>query len=392
MQKNLKIYIIAGEPSGDFIGYSLIKQFLKNETIKVDFFGVGGSLMQSLVDSKNQQVFNSLFDIKNIAIMGFVEIIFKIFKIKKLINTVAKDIIKINPDVVITIDSLGFNKRVISKIKNKTSAKLIHYVAPTVWAWKPKRVYEIAKLFDGLLCLFEFEKKYFETLIPTYIVGHPIIESEISKGNKEHFLTKYNLTDNKTYVLLMPGSRITEVSRLLSIFIETTKKLKEKYPNLHILLPTVPHLYDYIKTYVNSKDLKNITIINNIADKYNSFKLSKLAIIASGTASLETSLAGIPTIVAYRVNFISYIIANLLIKIKYASIINIISNKQIIPEFLQYNCTVKNLYQASINILDNKNSNNNKEIFEIMENLGYNKFVPSYIAMNYILDIINKKV
>lgn len=389
MQKVLKIYIIAGEPSGDYLGSTTIKAILKQNP-NVKFYGVGGALMQNIT-SNNAPVFKSLFNIKQIAIMGFVEVISKIFKINKLINATVKDILQVKPDVILTIDSLGFNKRVIAKVKPFTNAKLIHLVAPTVWAWKPKRVFEIAHLYHQLLCLFKFEIPYFKNYVQTSFVGHPIVESIEHKAQTNNSLySTFNLPANNVNVLLMPGSRKTETTKLLPIFIQVAKLLNAQYSNINFILPTVDHLYNHVSDYIKQSNVKNITVITQ-QHKYNAFNVAKFALVASGTATLELALYNVNCVVAYKVNWLSGFIAKFLIKVKYASIINIMANKQIIPEFIQQNCTVDNLFNVCNNFMQKNNTlHSNPEVISILNEIGFNTFTPSFKVANKILNINNK--
>lgn len=389
-----KIYIIAGEPSGDFIGSKLIRQLkISNDNIRFKF--IGGDLMEKETQEK------SLFPISNIAIMGLLEVLSKVFTIKKLMKKTIEDIKEFQPDMIITIDSLGFNGRIIKELKKQRdmgadfkNTKFVHYVAPTVWAWKPKRAEKLASIYDYLLCLFDFEIPYFTKHgLKTFSVGHPIIESGADKGNKEDLIKKYNLDENKRYILLMVGSRMGEASRLLPIFSEVAHQLQDKYGDVEVIIPTLSHLKGFIeKSIVNT--LPNALVITDHQEKYDAFNLASMAIVASGTATLELSLAQVPSIVAYKVNWLTSKIARILIKIKYASIINIIANKEIIKEFIQQDCTVDNLTKASIKILNNSEKanfeKNHSKVFNILKELGYNNFTPSVKASNIIIDILNK--
>lgn len=382
--EKIKIYLIAGESSGDYIGSKLMAA-LEHKYPNVQFYGVGGHLMQ-------KEGLNSLFDIANIAIMGFVEVITKIFKIRRLIKQTAKNILDIKPNIVVTIDSLGFNKRVVKIVKKiNPNIKLVQYVAPTVWAWKPKRAEEIAKIYDALLCLLPFEPPYFTKHgLKTYYVGHPIVESGADKGDPNLIINEYNLDINNTHVLLMPGSRMTEVSRLLPLFIESVEKIKEQ-TNLNIvpIIPTVPHVYNYISKYLQDNKL-NYPLVINPQEKYSAFKIAKIAIIASGTASLELALAKVPTLVAYKVNWLSHKIINSLVKIKYASIINIMAQEEIIKELLQEDCNIANITHYVLNILQKKEyiESELEKINNIIYNLGLNNFSPSLKAAEAIESIL----
>jgi lipid-A-disaccharide synthase len=382
---NKKIYLIAGESSGDIIGSSLMNA-LKKKAPNMEFFGIGGMEME-------KAGLKSFIPMENLAVMGFIEVLLKIFFFNRLIKKTIADIIEKNPDCLITIDSLGFNKRVAKQIKKiNPKITLIHYVAPSVWAWKPKRAKELAKIYNYLLCLFQFEVPYFEKEnLTTYFVGHPIVESPISESKKENLIAKYNLNPNSKYILLMPGSRITEVSRLLPIFCEAISILQKKHTNMEVIIPVVPHLSDYIKNYLNKNNLKFL-ILENKYDKYDAFALSTIGIIASGTASLELAMAKLPTLVAYKINPLTAWIAYKLVKIKYASIVNIMSNQEIIKELIQNDCTIENIVNYVDNFLQNDYINSYEDkILNVLTQIGYKKFIPSEKASEVILDILTLK-
>ena len=378
-----KFYIIAGESSGDFIGAKLMHQ-LKKIYPEIQFKGVGGPQMAA-------EGLSSLFPMENIAVMGLIEVLSKVFTIKKLIKKTTLDIQKFQPDMLITIDSLGFNKRVALAVKHTTKAKLVHYVAPTVWAWKPKRAKEISTIFDYLLCLFDFEIAYFKKEgLKTFAVGHPIIESGADYGSSEVFLKKYKLNPTDNFILLMPGSRSGEIKRLLPIFTKVASNIQAKYPNTCFIMPTVEHLKKPVKTYMQTAKVNSL-VITGLENKYNSFALAKLALVASGTVTLELSLAKVPTVVAYKVNPITGLLAHMLIKVKFASIINIIANREIIKEFIQGNCQVNKISKFLLKILQyNKyyTKQDHRKILNILHNLGYNNYVPSEKAAQIICKIL----
>ncbi len=387
----MKLYIIAGEASGDLIGAGLLKQLYKlvpNLEVK----GIGGQLME-------KEGLKSLFSISEISVFGFVEVLFKIFQIKKLINKTIEDIKKYKPDLIITIDSLGFNKRVVKQLRaldEFKNTKFIHYVAPTVWIWKPKRALELSKLYDALLCLFEFEIPYFTKVgLKTICVGHPISTSNADSGNKENFYNKYPTYRNTNNILLMPGSRKSEVTKLLPIYLKTIKNLNQSVFDLKIILPTVPHLKSYLEKFIKDNNL-NWLILDNIEDKYDAYKAVKVAIIASGTTSLELLLVNnLPIIVTYKVNILTYLIAKMLLHTKYISMLNIISNKEIIREYIQYDCNYKNITNEVLYALNNKENyyslENKKMIASILKSLGYKSFFPDIKAAQTVINIYNNK-
>lgn len=372
------VYIIAGEPSGDFIGSNLIKQLkLLNPDIRI--VGIGGDLMQ-------KEGVKTLFDIKHISIMGIFEILPNIFKLLQLIKKTSRDILEKKPDILLTIDSPGFNLKVAKIIKKKCNnkIKLIHYVAPSVWAYKPKRAKKFAKVFNYLLCLLPFEPKYFiKEKLPAFFVGHPIVESKIATIMKHRKVSSTNKSNNK--ILLLPGSREKEVKALLPLFLNVANNVKKYYSDLQIVIATIPTLYDLVLKI--SKEYKDITVSKTEEEKYKSFLETKIALAASGTVTLELALAKIRTVVAYKMNFLTTLILSLILKIKFASLINIMANKAIFPEVLGYNCTVKKVSEVSLNMIDNKLDE--ETINNILYQLGYNNFIPSKKSAEVILKIIN---
>ncbi|MEM7617378.1 MAG: lipid-A-disaccharide synthase [Pseudomonadota bacterium] len=319
--KIFKIYIIAGEASGDFIGSKLINainEINKDSTDNIIFKGIGGEKMQTAG-------ITSLFPMHDISLIGFAEVIPHIFKIKKHINNTLKDIIDFQPDILITIDSPGFcveiakrlkyNPKFNPKVKN---LKFIHYVAPTVWAYKAGRAKKFAKLFDYLLVLLPFEPPYFEKHnLKTYFVGHPIIEKQQITVKKSDFRKKHNIAEDEILISMLPGSRKSEIKRLMPIFLKAIEifaaKTNVKYT---IFIPTLTNLKTLLKQELSGLT-SNYIISTDNADKYNAFAASNFALCKAGTSSLELAIAQLPMIVGYKVNYITYLIIKAMIKIKY---------------------------------------------------------------------------
>lgn len=327
-----KVFIIAGEPSGDLLGSFLIRA-MKKENPDLQIKGVGGDLME-------EEGIKSLIPLEDIAVMGLFEVIPHILKIKNYIKLIKNFILEWQPDIIVTIDAPSFNFRIIKKVKKVLSIPCIHYVAPSVWAWRPKRAQKIAKLYDHLLCLLPFEPKYFENIKTTF-VGHPINEYLETKK------TKSSKQAQKT-IALLPGSRKTEIKKHLPIFMDAIKNL-----NLRIIILTLPHLKDWIKTVINKPYLNYKIITEN---RFEALKNTDIALAASGTISLELAKAKVPCLIAYRVSPITAYFARKLIKVKFVSIINLLFNKEIIPEYLQKNCSTEKLEQGIKNLLANEQS------------------------------------
>lgn len=378
-------YFIAGEASGDNFGAKLIKKLAIIADKKIDLAGIGG-------DKMIEQGLKPLFPMQEISLIGFLEVLPKIFKLEKRINQTVADIIFRQPDVLITIDSPGFNFRVANKLRiNGYKGKIVHFVAPSVWAYKPGRAKKFAKIFDHLLCILPFEPEYFTKhgLDATFI-GNPIIE-DIYQDEQLDFRKAYNIKPNDFIICMMPGSRNGEIKRLLPIFLDAIKQIDKK---ITVVIPTLANLKPIIETYIEQLGGKQIIICDDPKFKSSIMQQASIGLIKSGTSSVEAALFGLPHIVAYKVNLFSSLIIKLLIKIKYASLVNIICNKAVVPEFLQKNCTsmkISQRLQKLINdkALQKKQKTAFKEVIEVMG--GTLKDAPSLSGAKIVWNLSKKK-
>ncbi|MBR1605281.1 MAG: lipid-A-disaccharide synthase [Alphaproteobacteria bacterium] len=332
----MKIYVIAGEPSGDLLGSRFMRAMQKKHP-EVVFVGVGGESMENAG-------LNSLFDISDLAVMGLAEVVPSIPKILGLIKKTVADIEVQKPDVILTIDSWSFGARIQKIIRQKKlGIPQVHYVAPQVWAWKKKRAKTMYKYIDLLLTLLPQEPKYFT---PYYLkaecVGHPVIESQVVNGDAEAFRKKYHITENKTIISVLPGSRHNEVAALLPIFLESVRQLWERNPNLHFVIPTVKTVAERVKKMCLGLDLP-LTLVEDEQGRYDAFKASSAAIAASGTVALELAIAGVPHIVGYKVSPLTGWLAKKFLHIQFVNLSNIILGREIIPELLQERCVASNI-------------------------------------------------
>ena len=344
MQKKHKIFIIAGEASGDYIGSKLIVA-LRSKIPESSFHGVGGEKM-------NQAGVTSIFPIEDLSVMGLIEVLPKIPEIMHRMNQVLNSIDIIKPDVIITIDSPAFNFRLVKKIRNKLKLKtpIIHYVAPTVWAYKPERAQLISKLFNHILLILPFEKKYFDAVnLPATFVGHPIIEDNIPSINFDAIRKKYNLRNEKI-ITLFPGSRIFEIKQHLPVLTKFMRALSNKYGSIKYCIPTLPGLKNIIEDALSD----DLIITDDIQEKDYFLSISDLAICKSGTVSLEAMKKNIPSVVGYKVNKITAWWVRQKLMIKYVTLCNILLDEEVIPELLQENFTVENLTQAAVKLLENR--------------------------------------
>ncbi len=386
MNKKLKIYLIAGEPSGDALGARLMSALKKKTANNVEFFGLGGENMEN-------EGMNSLFDISELSIMGIAEIIPSIPKILRRIKQTVNDILQTQPDIVISIDSWSFASRVQKLLRSKhLPIPQVHYVAPQVWAWKKKRAKTMHKYVDCLLTLLPYEAKYFVPHgLKTIFVGHPVIESPVVQGNKEIFKKQYNIADDKKIICILPGSRHNEVATLLPIFLESAKKLLEKHPDLLFVIPTVRTVEKRVKKMTSDCNLP-ILLVESGKDRHNAMCAAEAAIAASGTVALELAIANVPHIIGYKVSPLTAFIVEHLMHIKFVNLSNILLNRELVPELLQKDCNTENIIKYTEMFLQ-KGDFYQKQISgfaEVRKVLGFGEQTPSEKAADAIFEIINK--
>ena len=338
-----KIFILTGEPSGDKLASKVISE-LKNNNSNIEYLSVGGSHLSSLG-------IRSIFDLKEITYIGFTSVLLNIFKIKSKINKTVDEIIKFDPDILFSVDSPDFTLRVTEKVKKlNKNIKSIHYVAPQIWVWREGRVKKFKKFLDHVLLLFEFEKKFFDKEnIPNTFVGHPLIESE----SKNKMDLSNILSNDKKIISLFCGSRLSEVNLLLPILIDFIIKMNNKSNNYLFVFHATDENKNFVKEKINTSNVLNTEVISDENIKKQILDKSTFAVSKSGTISLEICNAKVPSIIIYKMNFLNYLIVKILVKIKYANIINIINNKEIIPELIQKECNAEEIYRTVTYFLNN---------------------------------------
>ena len=356
-----KIFILTGEPSGDKLASKVISK-LKKSNPDIEYSCVGGSHLYSLG-------INSIFDLKEITYMGFTSVLLNIFKIKNKINETVDEIIKFNPDILFTVDSPDFTLRVAERVKKiNNSIKTIHYVAPQVWIWREGRVKNFKKFVDHMLLLFNFEKEYFdkENITNTF-VGHPLLEE--NKKSKIDLSSLIN--EDKKIISVFPGSRNSETNILLPILFDFIKLMNKRFNSYIFIFHATEENKELITHSLKNNSLNNVQVISDDNIKSQILSRSVFAVAKSGTVSLEICNANVPSIIIYKINMINYLIMKLLVKVKFANIINIINKKEIIPELLQGECNAKEIYNSVVYLLKNPEimkdqvSNCNKTLNEI---------------------------
>ena len=336
-----KIFILTGEPSGDKLASTVVTK-LKNINPKIEFLSVGGTNIKKLG-------IESIFDLKDITYLGFTSVLFNIFKIRSKINKTVEEIIRFDPDILFSVDSPDFTLRVAEKVKKiNNKIKTVHYVAPQVWVWRKNRVKKIKNFIDHVLLLFNFEKKFFdEENVKNTFVGHPLIE------NDDKVKTDFNnlLSKNKKIISIFPGSRKSETSVLLPILFNFIKLMNKKNQSYSYVIHATDENRTSIVNEINKTYLDNVDVISDENIKSQILSNSIFAVSKSGTVSLQISSSNVPSIIIYKLNFINFMIFKFLVNVKFANIINIINNKEIIPELLQDECNAEEIYRSVIYFL-----------------------------------------
>ena len=336
-----KIFILTGEASGDKLASMVIEKIQENNN-DIKFLSVGGSNLASLG-------INSIFNIEQITYMGFTSVLLNIFKIKKKIDFTVKEIIKFDPDILFSVDSPDFTLRVAERVKKiNPNIKTIHYVAPQVWIWREGRVKRFKNFIDHFLLLFDFERKYFDKEnISNTFVGHPLLEKNKSKVDISH------ISRGKKIISIFPGSRVSELKILLPILIEFIKLMNKKYKDFVFVFHSTLENINFITEKLEKTNLDNCDIVVDKDVKSEVLLNSIFAVSKSGTVSLEICNAKVPSIIIYKINYLNYLIMKSLVKVKYANIINIINNREIIPELLQSECNAKEIFKSTVYFLKN---------------------------------------
>jgi len=338
-----KIFILTAEPSGDKLASTVISK-LKQNNLDIEYSCVGGAHLNSLG-------IKSIYDLKEVTYIGFTSVLLNLFKIKKKINDTVDKIIEFKPDILFSVDSPDFTLRVAEKVKKiNPNIKTVHYVAPQVWAWREGRVKKFKKFLDHILLLFNFEKKYFDKEnINNTFVGHPLLDkSNNSKTDLSNLIKK-----DKKIISLFAGSRSSEISVLLPILIDFIRLMNEKYNDYLFIFHATEENKNYINDNIKNISPSNIEVISDENIKSQILSNSVFAVSKSGTVSLEICNAKVPSIIIYKMNFLNFMIVKFLAKIKYANIINIINNKEIIPELIQNECNSKEIFKSVVYFLKN---------------------------------------
>jgi len=379
-----KVFIIAGEHSGDALGASLMAALHVKLGGDVAFAGVGGPLMR-------EAGLDSLFPMEDLAVMGVFEVLPRLPLLLRRMRETADEIENLQPDVVISIDAPDFCFRVIKKIKARgVYTPVVHYVAPSVWAWRPGRAAKVAKFLDHILCLLPFEPPYFhrEGLDATF-VGHPVVAGQLGEGDGAAFRARHDIATDAPLLCLLPGSRSGEISRLLGVFGEAAQRLAVQAEGLRIVIPAVDHLKSILRDV--TQDWPVDTIVVDAQEKGDAFDASNVALAASGTVTLELAMAKLPHVIGYRLNALTAFLAKRLIKTPYVNLINICLGREAVPEFLLEDCTADNLARELARLLGDVQARDTQiaAAHEALVQLGHGGLPPGERAADVVLSVMN---
>ena len=383
------IYIIAGEPSGDLLGGRLMAALKERSHGRIRFAGIGGAAMA-------RQGLDSLFPMTELTVMGLTEVLPRIPRILRRVRETVADIVRSQPAAVVSIDSLGFTGRVQDACRRRCGhIPRIHYVAPMVWAWKPERAAKLARKVDLLLTLLPFEPPYFQREgLAAIHVGHPVVESGAGQGDGAAFRRRHGLAEDTPVLVLLPGSRRSEISALLAVFGQVLERLRPDHPALRVVVPTLPHLAAAVRRAAGGWPCAPL-VLEGDGEKYDAFAAGDAALAASGTVALELALAGLPTVIAYRLSPLTAFLARRLFgfRIKWATLVNMVLDREVMADFLQEECRAERTAPAVHAMLTDRAGRvaRRAAMAEAMAELGMGGPSPSDRAAQTILDHIAER-
>lgn len=390
----MKVYIVAGEPSGDLLASGLMRALLRRVP-DVEFRGVGGESMSAVAASEGVSAasgggFRSLFDIAEISVMGIFEVLPRLRLILRRIRQTVSDIESFRPDVLVTVDSWGFVSALITKLRRRgLQVPVVHYVAPQVWAWKKSRARNVARLVDRLMTLLPDEGRWFEPWgLKSDFVGHPVVErvsEAVLDGNA--FRAAHGIPADATVISVLPGSRHSEVKRLIPKLKESIGLLARKHKNLFAIVSTVPGVEAEVRRGFADLQIP-VRVVTGEAERYNAFSISRLALAKSGTVSLELVAFGVPHLIVYTFGRMSNLVAQMLVNVRFANLINIFADREIIPEFVLARCRPELIAECADELLQSQEISE-RQVFEaqnVMRMFKLPNVLPSERAAEIVIE------
>ena len=386
----MKVFLVAGEMSGDKLGGALMAG-LKQLVPEVSFEGIGGPAMQA-------QGLDSLFAMDELSVMGIAEVLPRYRHLKRRIAQTAEAVVAARPDVLITIDSPDFSLRVAKIVKARSEIRTVHYVAPTVWAWRAGRAGKMAKMIDQVLALLPFEPPYMEAAgMRCDFVGHPVVADPVANDAEVLELRETNGLGDAPLLLALPGSRRGEVSRLGPVFGQTLANVLKARPDLKVVLPTTASVAGLVRETVRDWPLEVVVLDPRdkspevaARKKRAAFRAADVALAASGTVSLELAAAGTPMVIAYDLNWLTRKIAGMMLKVDTFTLVNLISGTRVVPELIAENCRPDLIAPAVLDVLENPGEQA-AAMAETMQALGLGGEAPGLRAARAVLDGLGRR-
>ena len=394
LDRPLDIMMVAGEPSGDALGGRLMAALAERTGGAVGFRGVGGERMLA-------RGLDHLFPMAELSVMGLVEVLPRAPHLLRRVRDTVHAVRAARPDALVTIDAPGFNFRVGRRLAG-AGIPLIHYVAPSVWAWRPGRARKIARFLDHLLAVLPFEPPYFEDVgLPCTFVGHPVVE-EGAGADGAAFRARHDIAPGAPLLALLPGSRRGEIERLLPRFAAAAARLAARMPELRVVVPTVPAVADAVERGLAAHGRAGgglaargvgAIVLRESAEKADAFAASDAALAASGTVTLELAMAEVPMVVAYRMNPATVAVVRRLVSVDHVCLVNLIVGRGVVPEFIQEACTPDRLEAALARILVDRSARDVQieAAREVRRRLRRDVTAPSHRAAQVVLDVLSRQ-
>jgi lipid-A-disaccharide synthase len=382
----MKVYMIAGEVSGDKLGTALMKGLKSLSDAPIEFHGVGGAGMQA-------EGLASQFPMDELSVMGIAEVLPKYFHLKRRIRECAEAILALKPDVLITIDSPDFCLRVAKLVRAQSDIRIVHYVAPSVWAWRPGRAAKMARHVDQVLALLPFEPPYMEAAgMRCDFVGHPVVNEPVASDAEAAAWRSAAGVGDAPLIMVLPGSRRSEVTRLLPIFIPVMEQLQALRPDLQFVLPAAAPVAGLVAEQIAGMarkphliDPSGLSSEEAAAQKRAAFRAADVALAASGTVSLELAASETPMVIAYDVSWLSRKILKRMLQIDTVTLVNLVSDTRVVPEFIAEECTPENIVPALLDVLDQPDAQK-AAVTLTMQRLGRGAEDPGLRAARAVLD------
>ena len=369
------VYLVAGEPSGDALGAKLMRALVRQTEGTVRFAGVGGAEME-------EEGLTSIYPMSELSVMGLVEVVPGLARVLRRLAQTARHLLATHPDVLVTIDSQAFSRRLAERI-HPAPFPVVHYVGPTVWAWRPSRIRKVSSVVDRLLLLFPFELSCWEgSGVDAVYVGHPLADGKIECSSRTN--------DKGPCIVLLPGSRKGEIRRHLPIFREVAERLARDIPDVRMVIPTVAHVADDVRHGTRSWSCPVKIMEGSSAGRLRVMAGADAAVAVSGTVALELASVGIPHVIAYRANPLTAAIVRRLVTVRYASLVNIIAGKGVTPEFIQDECRADAIHDALRRILDDprEGRTQKRHMACVMQALHHPDGSSSAVAARAILELV----